>query len=61
MAENNPGDYSSLLAEMMAYVRKNGEPVPNEEVVASDVILPPGDTTFEEAKKLFVGPGIVPG
>ena len=61
VAQDNPAEYSSVLAEMMAFVRKNGAPVPTEEFVASDVIMPPGDTTFEEAKKLFVGAGIVPG
>ncbi len=46
---------------MIELVRKNGIPVDPHTVKESDLILPPADTTFEEARKLFVGEGLIPG
>ena len=42
-------------------VRKNGSPVPDDRLEASDVILPPPDVSLEEAKAEFSGEGLIPG
>ena len=31
-----------------------------EEIVGSDVIIPPSDLTLEEARELFSGDGLIP-
>jgi hypothetical protein len=53
--------YETLLKRMLDLVRENGEPVPVDELVESDLILPEPDITLREAEELFVGEGMLPG
>ena len=46
---------------MLDLVREHGSPLPVDELVESDLILPTPDTTLEEAQILFVGEGLLPG
>jgi copper homeostasis protein CutC len=50
-----------LLHQMLDLVREKGEPVPLDELVESDLILPEPDITLKEAEELFVGEGLLPG
>jgi hypothetical protein len=34
--------------------------VPDDELVVSEVIIPPPDLTFEEARAEFTGEGLIP-
>jgi PspA-Associated protein len=52
--------FLKLLADMHALVRSDGTPVAEDELVSSDVILPPEDTTLEEARMEFSGEGLIP-
>jgi hypothetical protein len=52
--------FIDLLAEMHALVRAEGSAVAEDELVASQVILPPEDTTLEEARMEFSGEGLIP-
>ena len=52
---------TSLLKEMEALVREKGTPLPVEELVESDLILPETDLTLEEAEHIFIGDGLLPG
>jgi len=53
--------FDKLLKEMLDLVRTNGTPVPIDELVESDLVLPQPDITLVEAEELFVGEGLVPG
>ena len=53
--------FDVLLKNMLDLVREHGEPVPVEELVESDLILPEPDLTLREAEELFVGEGLLPG
>ncbi len=53
--------YDTLLKKMLDLVRTGGSPLPVDEIVESDLILPESDLTLEEAKVLFVGEGLLPG
>ncbi len=53
--------YETLLKQMLDLVREHGEPVPVDELVESDLILPEPDLTLREAEELFVGEGLLPG
>lgn len=53
--------FNGLLKKMLDLVRENGSPLPVDELVESDLILPTPDTTLEEAQILFVGEGLLPG
>ncbi len=55
---DEPG-FKALLGQMLALVKDGGVAVPDEELVASDLILPSPDTTLEEARQLFTGDGIL--
>ena len=59
-AENQDA-FETLLKQMLDLVRDNGAPVPVDELVESDLILPEPDLTLLEAEELFVGEGLLPG
>ena len=61
VASGNEESFQSLLAQLLDTVRECGTPVPVEEFVESDVVLPAPDSTMEEVQHLFTGEGIVPG
>ena len=52
--------FSELWQQMLTLVTSDGEEVPDDELVESDVILPPRDITFEEAEGEFTGEGLIP-
>jgi hypothetical protein len=60
VANDNKEAYHKLFDEMINLVRNEGVVLDPDELVESTVVLPPPDTTFEEAKKLFVGDGVIP-
>ncbi len=53
--------FEVLLKEMLDLVREKGTPVPLDELVESDLVLPEPDITLEEAEELFTGEGVLPG
>ena len=52
--------FHELFDQMIALVETDGQPVPDDELVESQVIIPPRDLTFDEAKGEFTGEGIIP-
>lgn len=53
--------FHGLFAQMVDLVRGEGQPLADDELVESDVILPPPDTSLEEARGEFSGEGLIPG
>ena len=53
--------FARVLKQMLDLVREQGTPVPIEELVESDLVLPEPDITLLEAEEMFVGEGLVPG
>lgn len=60
VANEQREQYAKLFDQMLDMVRSNGVPLDPEELLESAIVLPPPDTSFEEARKLFVGDGVVP-
>lgn len=60
VANEQHDEYQKLFDQLINIVRENGTPLDPEELLESAIVLPPPDTTFEEAKKLFVGDGVIP-
>jgi hypothetical protein len=59
--EAGDGDrFAELWGQMLELVTRDGEPVPDDELVESDVILPPRDIEFAEAQGEFTGEGLIP-
>ena len=52
--------FHELFDQMLELVRTDGTEVGDDEIVESDVILPPPDISFEEAKADFSGEGLIP-
>jgi hypothetical protein len=57
----NEEQFREIFDRMLDFVRSNGRAIPDEELAASDVILPPPGTTLEEARAEFTGEGLIPG
>jgi hypothetical protein len=52
--------FKELWSQMLELVSSDGNAVDTEELVESDVILPPRDISFAEAKGEFTGEGLIP-
>lgn len=59
VASGDEAEFHRLYAEMVALVRNEGKPVAHDEIMQSEIFLPPPDITLQEAKDLFVGAGLV--
>jgi hypothetical protein len=58
--KGDEAEFHDLWGKMLELVRSAGQPVDDDELVGSDVILPPADTTFQEAAAEFSGEGLIP-
>jgi hypothetical protein len=52
--------FQQLYAQMVELVQTDGELMDDDELVESDVILPPPDVTLAEAASEFTGEGLIP-
>jgi hypothetical protein len=58
-AEDEPS-LDGILDEMWELVRGRGERLADDDLSASDLIIPPSDLTLEETRKLFSEEGLIP-
>ena len=56
----DPAGFKSAFDALLAFVRAEGTPIDDDDLRASDVILPPADLSFSEAGADFTGDGLVP-
>ena len=52
--------FRELWSQMLELVAADGTELDGDELVESDVILPPRDITFAEAQGEFTGEGLIP-
>ena len=52
--------FRELWSQMLEIVSSDGNAVDGDELVESDVIMPPRDITFDEARGEFTGDGLIP-
>jgi len=52
--------FHSVFDEMVTLVRRDGHKLGEEELEESDVIIPPPDLSFDEARHEFTGDGLIP-
>ena len=52
--------FGDLFGQILALIRAEGTRLPDDELHGSDVIVPPPDTSFEEARHEFTGDGLIP-
>jgi PspA-Associated protein len=53
--------FHEAFARLLEFVRTNGQPVAEDTLAPSDLILPPPDTSLAEARAEFTGEGLIPG
>ncbi|MFK4146736.1 hypothetical protein [Streptomyces sp. NPDC004065] len=64
MAEMENGDgpgFRRTLTALLAQVRTLGEPLPDDSLEPSELILPAPDATLEEVRALLNDGGLIPG
>jgi PspA-Associated protein len=49
-----------VLDEMWRLVQAGGERLADDDLSASDVVIPPSDLTLEETRRLFSDDGLIP-
>lgn len=54
-------EFSAALEALLSKVRTVGTPVPLEDIVESDLLLPFGDASVEEVRELLGDEGLIPG
>jgi len=58
-AGNEP-ELDRVLDEMWQLVQAEGERLADDDLSASDVVIPPSDLTLEETQRLFSEDGLIP-
>jgi len=53
-------DLDARLDEMAELVRSEGEELPEDDLSASDIVIPPSDLTLEETRRLLSEDGLIP-
>lgn len=61
IAKGNAEDFRKRYLQLISVIRKNGIPVDPHTIKESDLIVPPPDLSFEDAKKIFAREGLIPG
>jgi CBS domain-containing protein len=52
--------FSRVFAQLLELVRSEGQHLADDELEPSEVIVPPPDTSMEEAAREFSGDGLIP-
>jgi len=61
ITSGSQGDFSRDLADLIKSVKSLAKPLDPAEILPSDIIIPPPDISFEEAKRVFRGEGLIKG
>ncbi len=59
VSSGNEKTFKKVYPKLADYVHRYGKPVDSKILKGSDLILPPADLSFEEAKKIFKGDGLI--
>jgi hypothetical protein len=52
-------DLKEKIMQIIQLIKENGKPIENKEIIQSDIIIPNADISFDEAKKIFRGEGLI--
>jgi hypothetical protein len=61
VAQGDETTFRTSLDSLLDLVRESGQTVADEELVDSDLILPPAGVTIEEVQGLLGDEGLIPG
>jgi hypothetical protein len=54
-------EFAQALAGLLGRVREVGRPLPEEEIVSSDLVLPTADASLAEVRELLGDEGLITG
>lgn len=60
LERNDETDLDARLDEMAELVRSSGEPLAEDDLSGSDIVIPPSDLTLEETRRLLSDDGLIP-
>jgi hypothetical protein len=58
VAEGKTREFRTEFMKLISEIKGKGKVLGAEEILESDIIVPPEDLSFEEAKAIFTGEGI---
>lgn len=58
VTEGKNEEFRTELAKLISEIKAKGEAIEAEEILESDIIVPPEDLSLEEARDIFKGSGI---
>jgi hypothetical protein len=58
---SDPTAFHTSFFKMLDLVRTRGRALDEDQLIGSDIILPPPDVSLEEARQEFQGEGLIPG
>jgi len=61
VSQGNKEEYAKDLANLISIVKELAEPLDPVEILPSDIIVPPSDLSFEDARKVFCDEGLIKG
>jgi hypothetical protein len=53
--------FTQSLVALLGRVREIGRPLPDDEIVPSELVLPAGDASLAEVRELLGDEGLIPG
>lgn len=59
--DEDESTFREALSALLTRVREVGSCLPDEELDASDAILPPSDATVAEVREMLLEDGVIPG
>lgn len=59
VSKGNQKEFRKDLAKLISIIKKQGKPLDPAEIIPSDIIVPPEDMSFAEAKSIFSEPGLI--
>lgn len=61
VSQGNKVEFAKDLANLISTVKELAQPLDAAEILPSDIIIPPSDLSFEEARKVFCDEGLIKG
>ena len=53
--------FTASLSALLSRVREVGRPLPDDQIVPSELVLPAGDASLAEVRELLSDDGLIPG
>jgi hypothetical protein len=59
VSHNNKDEFAKDLVNLISTIKELAEPLDPAEILPSDIIIPPSDLSFEEARQVFCDDGLI--